>query len=74
MNAGQRKVAALTLAVIGIACMIKAFTGVFVPAQDLLIVHVESHTEWSRLGMGWLIGGIVALGAAAMVVRGGGSE
>jgi hypothetical protein len=71
MNASQRRVAAITLAVIGALCVIKAFSGVYVPEQDLLIVRVTSHYDWSQVRMGWLIGGVLVLGAAAAVARGG---
>lgn len=72
MNSGQRRIAALTLAAIGVACLVKAFAGVHVPEQDLLIVHVAAQWDWSRLHMGWLLGGIVALGAAGLTARGDG--
>ena len=73
VNAGQRRITALTLAAIGVACLFKAFAGVHTPEQDLLIVHVAARWDWSHIDMTWLIGGIVALGAAALLARGDGA-
>jgi len=72
MNTSHLRIAALTLAAIGVACLLKAFADVHVPEQDLLIVHVAARWDWNQLHMGWLIGGIVSLGIAGLMARGDG--
>lgn len=71
MNPMQRILAAGTLAAAGVACLFKAWATVHVPAREFLGVRVESSVEWSRLPMGWVFAGIVAVGAALFTWAGG---
>lgn len=70
MNASQRRVASLTIAALGVLCIVKALAGVYVPAQDMLILHVSARYDWDHLSMGWLLGGIALLGGAGLIARG----
>ncbi len=65
MNTLQRTMLAATLAAVGAACLLRAWTAIYTPAREFLGIRVESAVEWGRLPMGWVLGGIVALGAGA---------
>jgi len=67
MNPLQRTMVAATLAAVGIACLVKAWATIYSPAREFLGIRVESSIEWSQLPMGWLLGGVVALGAGVFV-------
>lgn len=67
MNTLQRTMVAATLAAVGIACLVKAWATIYSPPREFLGVRVEAAVEWSRLPMGWVLGGVVALGAGLYV-------
>jgi hypothetical protein len=67
MNPLQRILAAATLAAAGVACLLKAWATIYTPPREFLGVRIASSVEWSRLPMGWLLGGIAAIGAALFV-------
>jgi hypothetical protein len=75
MNRSQRDVVALTLLVAGILCLWKAWVKIYEPSHDLLgVVHTDAMVNWSATPMGWVLGGVVAIGAAALVRKGGGGS
>lgn len=67
MNPMQRILAAATLAAAGAACLFKAWATIHTPAREFLGVRIESSVDWGALPMGWLLGGIAAIGAALFV-------
>jgi len=67
MNPIQRILAAATLAAAGVACLLKTWTTIYSPPREFLGVRIESSVEWGALPMGWLLGGIAAIGAALFV-------
>jgi len=67
MNPLQRTMVAATLAAVGVACLVKAWGTIHSPAREFLGVRVEASVEWSQLPMGWVLGGVLALGAGLYV-------
>lgn len=65
MNSMQRTLVAATLVALGVACLAKAWFTIHIPAREFLGIRVESTVEWSQLPMGWVIGGVLAIGAGA---------
>lgn len=70
MNTTQRSLVAATLAVIGVLCLLKAWGTIYTPAREFLGLRVESAVEWSQLPMGWVVGGVVAIGASVFLWAG----
>jgi HAMP domain-containing protein len=72
VNRAQRDVVALTLLVAGILCLWKAWVRIYEPSHDLLgVVHTDAQVNWSGIPMGWVLGGLAAIGAAALVRNSG---
>lgn len=65
MNSMQRTMLAATLAVIGVLCLFKTWVTIYSPAREFLGLRVEASVAWNEVPMGWLLGGVVALGAGA---------
>lgn len=67
MNPMQRMLAAATLAAAGVACLLKTWATIYTPSREFLGVRIEASVAWSEMPMGWLLGGIAAIGAALFV-------
>lgn len=67
MNPLQRTLVAATLVAVGVACLVKTWATIYSPPREFLGVRVEAVVEWGRLPMGWLLAGVVAIGAGLYV-------
>jgi len=71
MNGSQRRIVALALAIVGVLCLVKTYAAVHTSPVEFLGIRVSARDAWGQAPMGWVIGGVAAFAAAALVAVGG---
>jgi hypothetical protein len=71
MNRMQRNAVVWTLVAVGALCLWKAWVRIYEPSHEFFGLHTDATVNWSGTPMGWVLGGVAAFGAAAILRLGG---